>query len=158
MKTEMENAAFGQHELLISYLRIFLITASRLKIENNPKELVPFANVKEPFILQNLKNAIEENYRKKHSASDYAKILNITPKALSKITKTHFNKTVMDLIAERIIVEAKRDLYLTSKPVKLIAHELGFNDEFYFSRFFKTNTAISPKIYRESVGYAKAES
>lgn len=63
----------------------------------------------------------------------------------------------MDLIAERIIIEAKRELYLTSKPVKSIAMELGFNDEFYFSRFFKTNTNVSPTGYRETVGFSKGE-
>ena len=31
MKTEMQNPALAQYELLISYLKIFLITASRLK-------------------------------------------------------------------------------------------------------------------------------
>jgi AraC-like DNA-binding protein len=56
------------------------------------------------------------------------------------------------LIHERIIIEAKRELYLTNKTVKEIAYELGFNDEFYFSRFFKNNTEVSPQVYREKVG------
>lgn len=61
------------------------------------------------------------------------------------------------MIAERIVIEAKRELYLTSKPVKSIAYELGFNDEFYFSRFFKNNADVSPQLYRETVGFARAE-
>jgi len=55
------------------------------------------------------------------------------------------------------VIEAKRELYLTSKSIKAIAYELGFNDEFYFSRFFKSNAAVSPQLYRETVGFAKAE-
>lgn len=157
MKTEMKSMEFGQYQLLRSYLQIFLITVSRIKINHQSKELEAFTNNKEPFILQSLRDAIEEHYRSKHAASQYAELLNITPKTLAKISKTHFKKTVMDLIAERIIIEAKRELYLTSKPVKSIAYELGFNDEFYFSRFFKTNTDISPKRYRETVGYARGE-
>ncbi|MGV3507905.1 MAG: helix-turn-helix domain-containing protein [Sphingobacteriaceae bacterium] len=153
MKAEMQNTGFGRQELLMSYLRVFLITASRLKLDVDSRVSEAFANNKEPFILQSLRNAIEANFRKKHSTKEYAELLNISPKALSKISKTHFHKTVPDLIAERIIVEAKRELYLTSKPVKSIAFELGFNDEFYFSRFFKTNTNVSPKTYRETVGF-----
>jgi AraC family transcriptional regulator, transcriptional activator of pobA len=84
--------------------------------------------------------------------------LNISPKALGKITRNHFNKTLTNMIAERIIIEAKRELYLTSKPVKSIAYELGFNDEFYFSRFFKNNAEVSPQLYRDTVGFARAES
>jgi len=155
INTEMQNPALAQYELLISYLKIFLITVSRLKALQQPEAQNATANNKEPFILQNLKDAIEQHFRTKHSASNYADLLNITPKALAKITKTHFNKTLTDLIAERIIVEAKRELYLTNKPVKEIASELGYEDEHYFSRFFKTNADVSPQLYRETVGYAR---
>jgi AraC family transcriptional activator of pobA len=156
MKIEMQNPALAQYELLISYLKIILITASRLKKEQQPKEFVPIEENTAPFILQNLKNFIEQNFKTKHSASDYADLLNISPKALAKITKNHFNKTLTNLIAERIIIEAKRELYLTNKPVKEIAYELGYDDEHYFSRFFKTNAEVSPQMYRDTVGFAKA--
>lgn len=104
-----------------------------------------------------MKNAIEENYKEKHSASNYASLLNISPNALAKLVKTHFNKTLTDLITERIIIEAKRELYMTSNAVKEIAWLLGYSDEFYFSRLFKTNTGISPQTYRDTVGFGKAE-
>ena len=83
-------------------------------------------------------------------------MLFITPKALAKITKTHFNKTLTDLISERIIIEAKRELYLSNKAIKEIAYELGYQDEYYFSRFFKTNADISPQMYRDTVGFGRA--
>jgi AraC family transcriptional regulator, transcriptional activator of pobA len=155
MKIEMQNPALAQYELLISYLKIFLITASRLKKEQQPAEVSQVAENSAPFILQNLKNYIELHYKTKHSASDYADLLNITPKALAKATKNYFNKTLTNLIAERIIIEAKRELYLTQKPVKEIAYELGYNDEHYFSRFFKTNATVSPQMYRDTVGFGR---
>ncbi len=155
MKTEMQNAALAQYELLISYLKIFLITASRLKAGQQTEIKNAMAGLKEPFILQSLKEAIEKNYKEKHTAADYAAMLHITPKALAKITKTHLNKTLTSLISERIIIEAKRELYLTNKPVKQIAWELGYDDEYYFSRFFKTNTDVSPQLYRNTVGFGR---
>ncbi|OKS88048.1 helix-turn-helix domain-containing protein [Mucilaginibacter polytrichastri] len=154
LKAEMQNTAVAQYELMIAYLKIFLINASRIKI--GTQLLKASSTEKEPFILKTLKDAIEEHYKSKHSASDYADLLNISAKALNRISKTHFNKTLSNLIAERIIIEAKRELYLTEKPVKTIAYELGFNDEFYFSRFFKSNAEISPQIYRDTVGFARA--
>jgi len=154
IKTEMQNPALAQYELLISYLKIVLITASRLKKEQQPPADTSESTT--PFILQNLKNYIELHYKTKHSASDYADLLHITPKSLAKIAKTHFNKTLTNLISERIIIEAKRELYLTNKPVKEIAFELGYDDEHYFSRFFKNNAEVSPQIYRETVGFARA--
>lgn len=156
IKSEMQNSALAQYELLVSYLKIFLITASRLKTEQQTASQITTNESKEPFILQNLKNYIEINYRQKHSASEYANLLNISAKALAKITKTYFNKTLTELISERIIIEAKRELYLTNKAVKEISYELGYDDEYYFSRFFKNNVGISPQIYRDTVGFGRA--
>jgi AraC-like DNA-binding protein len=156
LETEMQNVALAQYELLVSYLKIFLITASRLKTQQQPEAAASVKGDKEPFILQKLKDAIEENFKTKHSPADYAELLYISPKALAKITKSHFNKTLSSLINERIIIEAKRELYLTNKTVKEIAWELGYEDEYYFSRFFKVNTDVSPQLYRETVGYARS--
>lgn len=158
MRTGIQNVGLAQYDLLVSYLKVFLITASRSKAKQHPEELEAVPDNTEPFILQKLKNMIEANFKSKHSASDYAELLNITPKALAKITKNHFNKTMTNLISERIIIEAKRELYLTDKSVKEIAFELGYDDEHYFSRFFKNNADISPSVYRETVGFARAVS
>jgi YesN/AraC family two-component response regulator len=73
------------------------------------------------------------------------------------MAKNHFNRTLTDMIAERIVIEAKRELYLTNKPVKTIAFELGYDDEYYFSRFFKNNADVSPQLYRDTVGAGRAE-
>jgi len=157
IKSEMQNPGLAQYELLISYMKIFLISASRSKIEQQPEVIQSKKGNKEPVILQNLKEFIEKDFKSKHTPNDYAASLNISPNALAKITKKHFNKTLTTLITERIIIEAKRELYLTNKSVKQIAYELGYNDEYYFSRFFKKNTDISPQVYRETVGFGKAE-
>ncbi|MEC7771839.1 MAG: helix-turn-helix domain-containing protein [Bacteroidota bacterium] len=156
MYTEVQKSELAQYELLVSYLKIFLITASRAKTKQQPEALEGRPDEKEPFILQKLKNLIETHYKTIHSAGEYADLLNISPKALAKMTKNHFNKTMTNLISERIIIEAKRELYLTNKTVKEIAYDLGYDDEHYFSRFFKNNADISPKTYRETVGFARS--
>lgn len=155
MRDELQDVGLAQHELLVAYLKIILITASRIKAAEAPAT-PPAELVGEPFVLQNLKQYIEQHFRTKHAPSAYAELLHITPKALARLTKAHFNKTLSDLIAERIVIEAKRELYLTNKPVKEIAYALGYEDEHYFSRFFKNNTDVSPQLYRETVGFARA--
>jgi len=158
IKSEMQNPpGLAQYELLISFMKIFLISASRSKIQQQPHAIPSKKGSKEPFILQNLKEAIEKDFKSKHAPKDYAVLLSITPNALAKITKTHFNKTLTNLITERILIEAKRELYLTNKSIKEVAYELGYDDEYYFSRFFKKNVNISPQVYRETVGFGKAE-
>lgn len=155
IKKEMQFPALAQYDLLVSYLKIFLIKASRIKAQQQPSVMESYNDTKEPFILQQLKDAIEKDFKTKHTASDYASDLNLSPNALAKITKNYFDKTLTQLISERIIIEAKRELYLSDKTVKEIAFELGYQDEYYFSRFFKTNTDVSPQLYRETVGFAR---
>jgi AraC-like DNA-binding protein len=157
IKSEMQNPGLAQYELLISFMKIFLIAASRSKAQQQPQTIPAEKGNKEPVILQNLKEAIEHDFKSKHTPKEYAVLLNISPNALAKITKKHFNKTLTNLIAERIIIEAKRELYLTSKSIKEVAYELGYDDEYYFSRFFKKNVNIPPQVYRETVGFGKAE-
>ncbi len=151
MINEIQQEELAQYELLVSYLKIFLITASRLKTQQKKNKNSPGASAQTPFVLKKLKNYINENYKTNHSVSYYANMLAISPKALGRLTKTHFNKTLTDLITERIIIEAKRELFLTNKTIKEIAYNLGYEDEFYFSRFFKKKTKVSPQMYRKNV-------
>ena len=151
--TEIQKRQQPDQDVLISYLKIFLIEASRAKIaQRRGEEAQP---AKTPLTLENLKNAIETHYKTLRSPGDYGELLHISTKALNKASKAHFNKTVTDLIAERLIIEAKRELYLTSKSVKEIAFELGYDDEFYFSRYFKKKVGVSPQIFRDTVGFDK---
>jgi AraC-like DNA-binding protein len=108
-------------------------------------------------MLQQLMDNIEAHFQPENQPGYYASLLYITPKALGRITKQHFNKTLTELIAERIVFEAKRELYLTSKPVKAIANDLGFSDEFHFSWYFINYTDVSPQSYRGTVGVGTAE-
>ncbi len=153
---EIKDALMAQHDLLGAYLRILLINTFRLKLEQQQVEKANAAAVKEPYILQKLINAIEENFKAKHSPSDYAAMLYVTAKTLGKVSKAYYNKSISSIINDRIIIEAKRELYLTNKAIKEIAYELGYEDEYYFSRFFKVNTQVSPQKYREMVWYARA--
>ncbi len=143
-------------ELIIPVLKIIIVTASRLKEVTFIKQ-AGFTESETPFVLRKLKASIEENFKTKHFAGEYATLLSISPNALAKLVKSHFNKTLTALITERIIIEAKRELYMTSKPIKEIAWHLGYSDEFHFSRLFKNNTDVSPQIYRDTVGFGKAE-
>lgn len=155
MIAEMKAGEFAQTEMLVTWLKLFLIKASRLKVQQSPEVLADVAGDKEPFLLARLKDHIEAHYRAKHTPAEYAELLHITPKTLGKLVKTHWNRTPTAIIQERILVEAKRELYLTNKTVKEIAWELGFGDEFYFSRLFKKNIQVSPLVYRETVGMGR---
>jgi AraC-like DNA-binding protein len=88
--------------------------------------------------------SIDNNFKELRSASDYASLLNISEKHLNRITRVCFNKTSTQLIAERIVLEAKRLLIHTGQQVTQVAYELGYNDKSYFVRFFKKNAGETP--------------
>ena len=62
--------------------------------------------------------------------------------------KKGINKTVLNLIHERILIEAKRLLLFTTNTITEIAYELGFTDTSYFMRFFKKHTSLTADAYR----------
>lgn len=156
MEKDIQQNSLATNEAILSYLKLFLINCSRIKKKNYPEIELDESGNEEKFIVQQLKNYIESHYRTLHSPKEYADLLHISPNALTKLVKAAHNKTPSTLISERIIIEAKRELYLTNKSVEEIANELGYEDPFYFSRFFKKQTNISPSIYRKTVGYNRA--
>src|SRR5204863_513833 len=88
-------------------------------------------------IVRNFEDLINENYKRLHFAGEYASKLNISEKHLNRVTRNALNKTSTGLIAERIIVEAKRLLIQGEMNITEIAEELGYEDKGYFARFFK---------------------
>ncbi len=148
---ELQIAGLAQHDLLISYLKILLINVTRIKVSQNIVKPPLKEQTSESEALLQFKAYIDKHFREKHSAGEYADMLNMTVKNLGKIVKDHYGRTPTDMITERIIVEAKRDLYHTNKPVKEIAYELGFKDEYHFSRYFKNAINTSPHAFRTSL-------
>jgi AraC-like DNA-binding protein len=146
--SELNNDRLGRYDIAISWVKIFMIYASRIKMERG---MISSAALSEAhYIIRELINAVEEHFRHKHRPADYAKLLNVTVKTLNRMARQHLEKTVGDMVSDRIITQAKHELYLSEKPVKQMALELGFNDVAYFSRFFKVRTGVSPEAYRKS--------
>jgi AraC-like DNA-binding protein len=91
------------------------------------------------------------HFKEQKSVAFYAGQLNITPNYLNILCKRHFHVPAMFLIQHRIVLEAKRLMQVSGKSVKEIAFELGFNDLAYFSNFFKSQTGVTPREFREQL-------
>ncbi|MCS3532175.1 AraC family transcriptional regulator [Chryseobacterium sp. JUb7] len=135
--------------ILQSYLQLILAISSKEKNKILPdKELL-----KDDFnSLKTFQNLVEEYFLTEKNVSFYADLLNVTSNTLSKKIKSRFNKTPSQIIQERVILEAKKQIHLTRKSFKEIANELNFNDEFHFSKYFKKYTGISPTQFRKEGG------
>jgi AraC family transcriptional activator of pobA len=82
------------------------------------------------------------------TAKDFANMLSVHVNHLNKSLKEHTGHTTTDLIAERVIREAKIILKQTSWNVSEISYSLGFEEIAHFSNFFRKHTQLSPLAYR----------
>ncbi|MBL7727991.1 MAG: helix-turn-helix domain-containing protein [Dinghuibacter sp.] len=91
---------------------------------------------------------VEQHWQQHAGITEYAAMLNITPGYLNKIVRQYLGKTASEVIAAKLVTEAKRLLTYTVHSVKEIAYQLNFEDPAYFIRFFKKNTGFTPKDFR----------
>ncbi|WP_409449894.1 helix-turn-helix domain-containing protein [Chryseobacterium sp.] len=82
------------------------------------------------------------------SAKDYADRLAVHVNYLNKKIKESTGKTTTEIIAERVIQEAKILLKQTKWNVSEIAYALGFEEIAHFSNFFKKKTSLAPLEFR----------
>ncbi|MFK7809168.1 MAG: AraC family transcriptional regulator [Saprospiraceae bacterium] len=146
MIRELSKPGKAHQEMLETYLRLFLIEALRL---HDDKAAVPASGIDEANRLAgDFIALVDKHFRTIHSVSEYAEKLFVSPKSLAKRLNAHQYNTPTEIIRERIILEAKRDLRYTQKSIKEIAFELGFEDPGYFTRYFKKSEGESPGVYR----------
>jgi len=102
-------------------------------------------------LYQNFSKLVVAHYREWHRVSKYAQALRITLPHLSATVKHICGKKASDVIDDAILTDAKAQLKLTDLQVKEIAMSLGFDNEAFFYRYFKTHIGMTPKMYRNSL-------
>ncbi|MBB6128412.1 helix-turn-helix domain-containing protein [Mucilaginibacter lappiensis] len=137
-----------QTELLMMLLKRLIIMITKLARASSFPDVK--LNDDRFHILRKFNLLVEMNFREQHSVSYYAGRLNKSPKTLSNLFALYNHKTPIQIIQERILIEAKRLLFYTDKSAKQITYELGFDDAAYFSNFFKKHTTLSPSEFRNS--------
>ena len=152
MIIELQDSNTYAAAVVKAYLQLILALCSKIKSKDNSIEAEK--NAHHP--LMNFKELLENNFHKERQPSFYAAKMGISPNNFSKICKQYFLKTPSTLIHERVILESKKLIHLTYKSMKEIAAELNFDDENYFSRYFKKHTGITPTAFRENVGISIA--
>ena len=135
-------------EMLRIYLTALLIHARRMYIPHtgNGISLPPRSELTRRF-----KELVEEKFRQHKSVAAYAGMLNITAGHLSDTIQKDTGRTASEIIQQRVVLEAKRLLFHSSKSVKEIAFELQYEDPSYFSRFFKAHAELTPEQFRSDI-------
>ncbi|MGI4857514.1 MAG: helix-turn-helix domain-containing protein [Janthinobacterium lividum] len=91
---------------------------------------------------------VEVNYRAHWPITHYCERLGITTAHLNTLCRHLLGRNALDVLHQRLLLEAKRNLIYTALPVSGIADLLGFAEAAYFTRFFKRLTGMSPTQFR----------
>ncbi|SEH35408.1 helix-turn-helix domain-containing protein [Chryseobacterium culicis] len=142
---EQEYKTKARTELLKAYLKAFCIIIGEQIMPQGPL-------LNDRQRIQELIGLIEKHYIEHKETGFYADQLKISSHHLNDIVRLLRGTTVKKMIAQRIILEAKRELSFGALTVKEIAFKLGFSDASYFSRFFKKHTRQNPDGFRPGKG------
>lgn len=99
-------------------------------------------------LLRNFQQLIDQHYGNMRLPKDYADMLFVTPNHLNALCKEYLGMQAGEVVRNRVLLEAKRLLVATDKPVAAIAQQLGFNDSSYFTKFFKKSAQVTPEEFR----------
>ncbi|MDR0866517.1 MAG: helix-turn-helix domain-containing protein [Candidatus Symbiothrix sp.] len=143
--TQLYNEREIDYTLIHAYLAASIYEIKKIMKENS-LDLYP---AKAFSITKKYNDLLVSNIEKEQSIEFYAGALKITPNHLNKSVKSVTGKTAIALLNEMRLTEAKSRLKYTELSISEIAYQLGFEDQSYFSRFFKKATGNSPVKFRK---------
>ncbi|WP_428241615.1 helix-turn-helix domain-containing protein [Gynuella sp.] len=115
-------------------------TQSQLQRENNPRDRAETHFYK-------FEKLVNEQFATQKHVSWYARQLGVSPEHLNVICHQVAGTAALNVIHQRVVLEARRLLVYTRLNVSQVAEVLGYRDPAYFSRFFKKKVGVPPKDF-----------
>lgn len=149
LSVEYQNMqAYAHHDVQKALMRILLIYLERAA------DATTYTNLSTAktshYLYIKFRMMVEQQYAHYHQVQDYASQLNVSPKYLGRCVADSTQLSPLQIINDRILLEAKRQLHYSTLSVKEIAFNLGFEDPSYFVKFFKRLTGKLPGEFRKS--------
>lgn len=100
--------------------------------------------------IQKIKEYIDKNYKNDVRLDDLAKLVNMTPNALSRFFKQRTNRSISDYFIEVRLGHATAMLVDSTMTVVEICYACGFNTISNFNRIFKSHKGLTPTEFRKN--------
>ena len=142
----------GESTVLISLLKTIILKLNDIKQKQFPCQKTHQYSIDTFDQFQML---LDKHVLEHKKVGFYAEKLNITPRKLGETIKSVLNKSTTDVIAERLLIASKRQLLYSNNNITEIAYTLGFEDNSYFTKFFKKLTTLTPKAYRNTLNFVR---
>lgn len=147
MEHEYNDEGARSVTVLRAYLHILFTQLSRLYALEHPS-----GNSQETSsLVRQFHQLVEENFLTFQSVDDYANKIGISTGHLRDSVKEVTGRSPGHIIREKIVLEAKRFLVHSNIPVAEIGYRLNFEDSSYFGRFFRRETGMSPRTFRQKI-------
>lgn len=149
LEHESRTPAAGQVAAGTSLLLALLVQVHRIsQLSDSASTPTHYSISRKAQQIEKFRSLIDKNFRTEHSLQAYADLVGVSVGQLSRVCREVLGKSSLQVMNDRLIQEAQRELVYTSLSIKQLASELGFNDDAYFSRFFRKQTGVTPKAYR----------
>lgn len=102
-------------------------------------------------LVQRFLALVEQHHRSHRPLAFYADALGVTADHLSRTCRNVAGQSALQMLHERLMLEARRLLAYTPMPVAEVAANLGYDDAAYFSKFFSRQVGNTPSEYRALV-------
>jgi AraC family transcriptional activator of pobA len=145
IQTEMSSCDECKLDLTKTMLlQVFLLINRKVNLSHS----IP-TNKNNYLVYRNFEKLIEQHFTKMRMPKDYANLLFVTPNHLNALCNQLIGKSAGDIIRNRVLLEAKRLLVNSTQNINEIAWYLNFEDNSYFSKFFKKYEGITPDEFRK---------
>lgn len=141
----------AEHEFKIEMLRGMLLQLLSMLSRQFPEALKPEVTTHQRSVLRKFERLIEQHFKEKRLPRDYAELLYMTPNHLNALVNSAIRKSAGELIRDRVVLEAKRLLVNSELNISEVAAALNFEDNAYFTRFFKKYTGMAPEVFRHNM-------
>jgi AraC family transcriptional activator of pobA len=142
---EFRGEATGRVPALLATATLLAVLLLRLHGEHARKAQAPGAR---DVLVQRFRALAERHFREHQGIPFYADALGVTPDHLSRSCRNTTRQSALQLLHDRLMLEARRLLAYTPMSVLEVAAAIGYEDPAYFSKFFTRATGHSPSQYR----------
>ncbi len=146
---QLSEAFGGDHpyrvQLLQSLLPALLFECKRLY--DAEEQSAQTADVAESIAFR-FQQFVDQHFLTQKTVAAYADLLALSPDYLGQIVKAATGRPPSALIADRVILEAKKLLHHTELSIAEIADYLGYSEPTHFTRFFRRHVECTPLAWR----------
>jgi len=136
----------GRDLMLQSLISVLLVWISRQALQQSQAEASQPDRGRAH--LQGFTQLLEAQFRQHLPIEHYAERLGISAAHLNALCRRLAGQSALQMVNQRLLLEAKRCLVYTAMTINQVSDSLGFSEPAYFSRFFKRGTGQSPKQFR----------